>query len=342
MKRYGNLFNKVFSEENLYAAYLDARSGKRSRRSCFEFERHLSVNLQYLHDALHAGTYKPDPYFQFVVTEPKRRIIHAPTFRDVVVQHAIYRIVYPIFDKTFIATSFACRVGYGTHKAARYVRKVMQQHSGEDYILKLDIRKFFYSIDRMVLRKLIERKIKDTRLVDVMMQYTEMETPAGIPIGNLLSQVYALIYLSPLDHFIKRILKIKHYVRYVDDFILVGLPREKCILLKGAIIEFLRAPLGLELSKSTIAKVRKGVNFCGYRTWRSLVFIRKYSLYKFRRAVGAAKQEVINSLLGHAKNTNSLPYMLNIIKEEISNGKNIQIPKNYRCSYDLCAGRAGL
>ncbi|MDD4592778.1 MAG: reverse transcriptase/maturase family protein [Parabacteroides sp.] len=337
MKRYKELFEKAFSMENICQAYMDARHGKRSRRACYEFERHLGANLHNIFNELHAGRYCRGPYFEFVVTEPKRRVIHAPTFRDIVVQHAVYRIIYPIFDRSFISQSFACRIGYGTHKAAKYTRKVMQTHGSEEYILKLDVRKFFYSIDRRILRKLIERKIKDRRFVDIMMMFADMETPMGIPIGNLLSQIYALIYLNPLDHFIKRILKIKHYVRYVDDFMLIGLTRDKCLALRNKIIEFLTS-LGLALSKSTISKVRKGVNFCGYRIWRTLIFIRKYSLYKFRRAVKAEKQEIINSLLGHAKNTNSLKYMLKIIQEENTNGKNIQIPKDYRPAYYALPG----
>lgn len=330
MKRYGSLFEKAFSTDNLYLAYLDARKGKRSRRACFEFEKHLGENLHMLHDTIHAGTYVPDPYFQFIVYEPKRRVIHAPTFRDVVVQHAIYRTIYQIFDRSFVSTSFACRVGYGTHKAAQYTQMVMRKHNGDDYILKLDVRKFFYSIKRSVLRGLIERKIKDSRLVDVMMMFADMETPLGIPIGNLLSQIYALIYLNPLDHFIKRVLKVRDYVRYVDDFMLIGLSRAECLMLRDVIIEFLRRLLGLGLSKCTIQRISKGVNFCGYRTWRSLIFIRKYSLYKFRKTVKKGHQESVVSLLGHAKRTNSLFYMLKLLREEIENGTTLQIPKSYR------------
>jgi retron-type reverse transcriptase len=328
--------------DNLYHAYLDARHGKRARRACFEFEKHLGENLHALHDAIHAGTYVPEEYFQFVVYEPKRRVIHAPTFRDVVVQHAIYRIIYDIFDRSFISTSFSCRIGYGTHRAAQYARKTMKTHGGDEYILKLDVRKFFYSIDRVILRRLITGKIKDDRLVDVMMMFADMETPLGIPIGNLLSQIYALIYLNPLDHFIKRVVKVKHYVRYVDDFMLIGLSREKCLALRDVIVDFLKKLLGLELSRSTIQKVKKGVNFCGYRMWRSLTFIRKHSLYKFRRSVRAGRQESINSLLGHAKSTNSLSYMIKILKEEIANGQNLQIPKGYRRHNDALPDGTGL
>lgn len=330
MKRYGNLFDKAFSKENLYQAYLDARKGKRSKRSCFEFEKNLGTNLDELYNRIHSGIYKPDKYFTFEVYEPKKRIIHAPSFRDVVVQHAIYRTIYDIFDRSFIDTSFACRIGYGTHKAAQYVQHAIRQYDGDSYILKMDIRKFFYSISRGILRALIERKIKDKRFVDITMLFAEMETENGIPIGNLLSQIFALIFLNPLDHFIKRVLKVKHYVRYVDDFILIGISRDECLFLRKQIIDFLWQALGLTLSRSTIQRIRKGVNFCGYRMWRSLVVIRKHSLIKFSRALKKEKQASINSLLGHAKRTNSLNYMITKLREEIRNGKNLQIPKNYR------------
>jgi RNA-directed DNA polymerase len=263
MKRYGNLFDKTFSKENLYAAYLDARKGKRKKRATFEFERNLGSNIKDLYTRIHDKTYHPDPYFQFKVYEPKERIIHAPTFRDVVVQHAIYRQIYDIFDRSFIDTSFACRVGYGTHKASQYAQHAMQQYDGNLYTLKLDIQKFFYSINRETLKSLISKKIKDGRLVDMMMLFTLKEGSVGIPIGNLLSQIYALIYLNPLDHFVKRYMRIKHYVRYVDDFVLIGLERVQCVSAREQIIEFIRDALSLSLSKSTIQKIRKGHQFCG-------------------------------------------------------------------------------
>ena len=335
MKRYGNLFEKTFSEENLELAYLDARKGKRKKKACFEFENNLGANLMDLYVRLHDETYRPDPYFQFIVYEPKERPIHAPSFRDIVVQHAIYRIIYNIFDKTFINTSFACRIGYGTHKASDYTQKVLRYYDQNLYTLKLDIRKFFYSIDRKVLRKLIERKIKDVKLVDIMMLFAEKNGPVGIPIGNLLSQIYALIYLNPLDHFIKRTLKVKHYVRYVDDFILFGLTRYQCSSIRLIIISFIKDKLRLELSKLTIQKIKKGVNFVGYRTWQNKRFIRKHSLYKFSKSLKKRKQDSIISILGHAKHTNSLPFLMTKIKELNKDVKIIQIPKGYRSIYNL-------
>jgi len=315
LKRYGNLFESVFTHDALFAAYVQARRGKRLHRACFWFDVRAGAVIDGLHQRLHDGSYAVRNYRRFMVYTPKPREISAPWFGDSVVQHAIYAAVRPIFDRSFIDTSFACRIGKGTHQASEYATNALRQSRPDSYTLKLDIRKFFYRIDRSILRQLIERKIKDRRLVDVMMQFADMPEPTGIPIGNLLSQLYALIYLNALDHFVKRELKVKLYCRYVDDFVLFDLTREECLEYKARIEDFLRDELRLELSKYTIAPTKRGVNFVGYRTWRRAKFIRKYSLYKFRRAVRRDKVERVISLLGHAKHTHSLGFMWRTLRE---------------------------
>jgi retron-type reverse transcriptase len=315
MKRYGNLFEQAFTLENLHAAYLDARRHKRATRACFQFERGLGANLNDLHNELHSGSYQPRPYHTFTVFEPKPRIIHAPAFRDCVVQHAIYRIINPIFDRSFIDQSYACRKGQGTHKCADYAQNALRQSKPGSYTLKLDIRKFFYSIDRDILSRIIERKIKDPRMLAVMLKFTEHSEPAGIPIGNLLSQIYALIYLNPLDHYIKRQLKVKKYARYVDDFVLFDLTIDQARQYKEKIETFIHESLKLKLSKWTIAKTSKGINFVGYRTWRNHRFIRKYSLYKAKKAIKKGKMESLASLIGHARYTGSLRHILYTTQE---------------------------
>lgn len=314
MKRIGHLFESAFTPESIYAGYAAASRGKHHTRACFEFERRLAYHLDMLHEELASGRYRPRPYFRFTVREPKERVIYAPAFRDLVVQHAIYRVIVPIFDPTFIATSFACRVGYGTHRAADYAQQALQASSRDSYTLKLDARKFFYSIDRAVLRELIERKIKDRRFVDVMMQFADYGAPVGIPIGNLLSQIYALIYLNPVDHFIKRTLGVKCYCRYVDDLMLFGLTREQCLEYRERIRAFMRERLGLDLSRTTIAPVRRGINFVGYRTWACKRFVRKHSLYTLRRSAARGKLDSVVSVLGHARHTHSLRHMVATVR----------------------------
>jgi retron-type reverse transcriptase len=342
MKRIGHLFERAFTAEALLAAYHAAARHKRGKRACFNFERNLAANLDALHRELSFGTYRPRPYYSFMVYEPKPRRIFAPAFRDLVVQHAIYAVAGPIFDRCFIEQSFACRAGYGTHKAADYAQQALAACPRDSYTLKLDIRKLFYRIDRGILRGLIERRIKDRRFVDLMMAFADHGEPVGIPIGNLLSQLYALIYLNPLDHFIKRELKIERYARYVDDFVLFGLSRERAIELRERIISFLDG-LKLELSKSTIARVTRGLNFVGYRTWAGKRFVRCHALKTFRRAVRCGDMECLASCLGHARNTHSLQHMLRVVKEN-ENAQDLRLPKTYRRASDArvaAAGRGG-
>jgi len=314
-KRIGFLFEKAFSRENLYNAFLDARKGKRVKRATLKFEVNLGAELDSLYNELHNGTYKPRAYSQFFVHEPKKRLINAPAFRDLVVQHAIYRIIYPIFDKTFIDTSYACRKGGGTHKASMYTQKEIRKYDGDLYFVKLDIRKFFYSIDRQILRKMFEKKIKDKRFVDIMCEFAKINTDTGIPIGNLLSQIYALIYLNPLDHFVKRELKTKSYVRYVDDFVLIGLTIDEAIEAQELCEKFVQDKLNLELSHWHIQKIKRGINFVGYRTWKSIKFVRKHSIYKMKKAAKKLKVESIISLIGHAKGTGTIPYYKKMLIE---------------------------
>lgn len=329
MKRIGYLFEKAFTRENIYQAYLDASKGKHRKRGCFNFEKHLASNLDRIYEQIHNGTYKPREYHMFMVYEPKPRVIYAPCFADLVVQHAIYRIILPIFDKKFIDQSYACRLNKGTHKAADYCQHALQNIPKDSYCLKLDIRKFFYRIDRTILRKIIERSIKDKKFVDIMMMFCEYGDPVGIPIGNLLSQLYALIYMNILDHFVKRELKVKKYCRYVDDFILFGLSKEKCLEYKYSIEDFLAKTLNLVLSKYSITKTTKGINFVGYRTWSSRRFIRKHSLFKFIRNANRSRVDSLISTMGHARNTHSLQHLIRTLKEKF-HGHYLQIPKIYR------------
>jgi hypothetical protein len=328
MKRIGFLFDRTFTPEALLAAFNAAARHKHGKRACFTFERRLAYNLDLLHKELHDGSYTPRAYFNFMVYEPKPRRIFAPAFRDLVVQHAIYAVAGPIFDRTFIDQSFACRIGKGTHKAADYAQAALQACPRDSYTLKLDIRKFFYRIDRTILRGMIERKIKDRRFVDLMMQFADHGEPVGIPIGNLLSQLYALIYLNPLDHYIKRELGIRRYCRYVDDFVLFGESRAELMAHQARIVAFITT-LRLELSKFTLAPVARGINFVGYRTWAGKRFIRRHSIYTFKKSIRRGLMDSAVSVLGHARRTHSLNHLLHHLKGH-NHDLHHQLPQAYR------------
>ncbi|MCK2095650.1 reverse transcriptase domain-containing protein [Thauera aromatica] len=315
-KRHGNLFSRCFTPDTLMAAYLRARRGKRKTLSVAKFEANLGANLQALHDELHEGTYRPLPYRHFMVMEPKPRQISAPAFRDVVVQHAIYALICPIFDAGFIHDSYGCRAGKGTHRASDRAQQFLRQSPDDAVTLQMDVRKFYYSIDRAILRTLIERKIKDARFVDLMMTFADHGGAVGVPIGNLLSQLYALIYLDPLDHFVKRELRVGRYVRYVDDFILWCTGREQAAGLRHDIEAFLFERLGLTLSRWTIAPIGRGMNFVGFRTWRKRRFVRKHSLYRFSRSLRAGDTASLNAILGNARRTASHAHLCRRVRQE--------------------------
>jgi retron-type reverse transcriptase len=332
MKRYGFLYDRIIDPDNLYAAFLDARRCKRSKRACFAFERGLGSNLQRLRQELLDGTYAPRPYYSFVVYEPKPRTIHAPAFRDVVVQHAVSRVISPIFERTFINQSFACRRGMGTHKAADYAQEALRASPPGSYTIKLDIRKFFYRIDRTILRGLLERKIKDERTLNLAMTFADHGEATGIPIGNLLSQLYSLIYLNELDHFAKRVLKARRYCRYVDDFIVFGVSRQEAERIRDEVVAFISSRLNLELSRYTIARCARGVNFVGYRTWASKRFVRRHSMFVLNRRVRQNRLEAVVSCLGHAAKTHSLQHFLTTISRN-NNALYHRLPQGYRRSH---------
>lgn len=315
-KRIGELYDACFTEDALYDAYRIARAGKRKAIPVQRFERDLGANIACLHRELADGNYVPRPYRHFWVHEPKTRRISAPAFRDVVVQHAVYAVIEPIFDRTMIDDSHGCRKGRGIHSASDRAQRFLRQSPDDSYTLQLDIRRFYYRIDRDILRTLIERRIKDVRLLDLMATFAVGEDSLGVPPGSLLAQIYALIYLNPLDHYVKRTIKARRYVRYVDDFILFGLSRERAHELRHEIESWLASNLRLELSRWTIAPVSRGINFVGFRTWRTTRFVRKHSMHQFSRSLRRGNVRSLNSIMGHAARTATLAHYCRRIATE--------------------------
>lgn len=307
--------NSIAQEPALWAGFRAAVKGKHNRRPVLNYTKNVGANIKKTSEQLLALKYQPAIPRSFVIMEPKPRRIDAPAIRDSVIQHSIYQAVYPIFDKGFIHDNYGCRIGKGTHRAADAVQRYFRQCGPDEHYLQLDIRKFYYSIDHEILRQRIERKVKDKNLVDLMMSFSG-NPPTGLYIGNLLSQLYGLIYLDWMDHFIKRVLKIKRYVRYVDDFILIGLTLEQAHNLKTTLEQWLKDNLKLELSKWRIAKIKQGTNYCGFRTWRKTRFVRKRAMHNFSKALSKEKIDSIQSLLAHAKNTASHKHFVGRIRAE--------------------------
>ncbi|WDD36069.1 reverse transcriptase domain-containing protein (plasmid) [Nostoc sp. UHCC 0926] len=301
MKRYGNLYPQIIKFENILLASRQAQKGKRFRDKILEFNYNLETELIRLQQKLTDKTYQPGAYRTFHLTNPKSRLISAAPYRDRVVHHALCNIIVPIFERTFIADSYANRLGFGTHRA---LNKFTHFARNSRYVLQCDIRKYFPSIDHIILKELIRRKIKcsDTLwLIETIIGNSneqegvidyfpgdDLLTPVtrrrGLPIGNLTSQFFANIYLSGFDHFVKEQLKISKYVRYVDDFALFSDDRELLADARLAIEEYL-AQLRLKIHpiKSQLFETKIGATFLGFRVFSDRVRVRNSNLHQARR-----------------------------------------------------------
>jgi retron-type reverse transcriptase len=271
----------IASFEALFAAYRRAAKGRKYRAVALVFERNLENNLAQLSRELRDGTYRPGPYRIFIVSDSKKRTICAAPFRDRVVHHAICAAIEPIFERRFVEASYACRVGKGAHAAVRKTQTFLRSlrnvtrrsdDRGSLYCLSCDISKFFANIDHAVLCTLIHRHVRDEkvfRLISLVIEsYASDDAKTkGIPIGNLTSQLFANLYLNELDHFIKKKLRVRCYVRYMDDVAIFGMDHAWLVFVRDAIQEFLATRLRLSVHprKVSIRPVLGYVDFLGYR-----------------------------------------------------------------------------
>jgi retron-type reverse transcriptase len=306
-----NLWEHLIDFENVYDALRAASCGRRYRNEVLDFKEHLEDNLFSIINDLKGDTYAPFPFRQFYITEPKRRLISAPAFRDRVIHHALVRVIEPVFERRFINDNFACRVGRGTHAAMRHVfhcAQLAKRQWGSYYVLKCDVSKFFPSIDHAILKQQVRRSIRDKKvlaLIDTIIQSHESaeQDGIGIPIGALTSQLFANIYLDPLDHYLKEQCGVKFYARYMDDFVILHKDKE-CLHKLLAKIETFLYDHHLNLNPKTgIFPGKHGIDFCGYRIWPSHVKPRKSTVKRAKRRLRkmAALYKTDPRILEHAK-----------------------------------------
>ena len=257
----------------MFLAWREFKKGKTKKPDVQEFEFNLENNLFQLHEELRTGTYKHGPYCDFYITDPKLRHIHKACVRDRVLHHAVFRILYPIFDKSFIFDSYSCRLNKGTHRAVRrlqkFTQKLSRNNSRNIFGLKCDVKKFFDSVKHDILLELIKNKIQDPyaiQLLQKIIQSFKTEEGKGLPIGNVTSQLFANIYLNELDQFIKHELKIKCYLRYCDDFVILNPNFHNLRNVTDKAQNFLKSKLKLSLhpDKIIIRKYNQGIDFLGY------------------------------------------------------------------------------
>jgi len=314
-------YSDIYDFTNLYNAYLKARRQKRYRREVMEFSYNLDAELITLQNELIRKTYKVGEYRQHTVVEKKKRRIVAAKFRDRVFQHALNAVIEQAFEHRMVYDSYACRVGKGTHEAVKRLSYFMGK-ADTAYYLKMDIKAYFASVNLGILKAIIKRYIADPDilwLIDVLLDSSPVP---GMPIGNLMSQLFANVYLHELDHHCKNVLGIKYYIRYMDDIIVLAGNKPYLKAVMADVESFIAANLALELNpKSGIGRCKDGIEFVGYRVWRSLRMIKKQSIFRMKKKVRAFKSGKISgdkfmasvgSWMGHSVNTASYRSVMRI------------------------------
>ena len=267
-------FEDIIGVDHLLCAWLEFLKDKRSRQDVQLFQFYLMDKVLALHDNLVNKTYRHGKYSTFRVSDPKPRIIHTAPVRDRLLHHALYRKLYPFFDKTFIAGSYSCRKDKGTHRALdrfdQLARKVSQNHTHTVWVLKCDIKQFFASVDHEVLLRMLSEYIPEKGILqlceEIIGSFYSTRPGVGLPLGNLTSQLFVNIYMNEFDQFVKHKLKAKPYIRYADDFLLLNSdwPVQKWQL--WLMRDFLKDKLKLELhpDKCFIKTIASGVDFLGW------------------------------------------------------------------------------
>ena len=325
MKRMNNLFDKICEFDNLCLAYEKARMRKSKQYGVLLFEKRLNENLTQIQRELLAGTYKTSKYEVFTIFDPKERLIFRLPFRDRVVHHAIMNVLEPVWTPVFVSHTYSCIKGKGIHGALRHLKKGLRDVENTQYCLKLDIRKFYPSVDHNVLKVIVRKKIKDNRLLDLLDEI--IDSAPGIPIGNYLSQFFANLYLSYFDHWLKEQMQVKYYYRYADDIVILGKDKPYLHALLVQINHYLIDILNLQLKGNyqVFPVEKRGIDFVGYVFYHTHVRMRK-SIKKnlCRKAARLNKKDItpkeyrhkLASHTGWAKHCNSKHLLKKVINYE--------------------------
>ncbi len=290
MKRKGNIFNELTELSNIESAIYNASVGKRKRKNVEKILDSPTYYAMQVQKMLKEKTYIPSPYIEMKIMDgsrKKERTIYKPHFYpDQVIHWAIMNKVEPLFLKGMYDLCCASIKGRGIHKGARYLKRILvQDRKYTKYCLKLDIKKFYPSIDQSILKKKFKKIIKDKDLLWLLDSIVD-SGPEGVPIGNYTSQWFANFYLQDLDHFIKEKLKIKHYIRYMDDMVLFSNNKKELRKCKYAIDEFLaKENLRIKENWQLFKTESRPLDFLGYRFYRGYTTLRKSNFLRIKRRI---------------------------------------------------------
>ncbi|MDD3040516.1 reverse transcriptase/maturase family protein [Bacteroides sp.] len=308
MQSIKNLYEEIYDFENIYKAWEEARKGKRYRDDVLIFNQNHEEHLIDIQNQLIYETYEVGRYHTFYVYEPKKRLIMSLPFKDRIVQWAVYRQLFPLYENTFINDSYAYRKGKGTHKAADKLQYWLRQTDRKPeryYYLKMDISKYFYRVDHEILLKILGKRIKDERLLRLLSKIINCETTQfglpmwkepdevdvadrladkGMPIGNLTSQMFANIYLNEVDQYAKHKLHLHYYIRYMDDIIILHKDKKYLAEVRDLMGVFLDEKLRLNLNDKTVIRpCSMGIDFVGFRIWATHRRMKKKTAVKIKR-----------------------------------------------------------
>ena len=318
-------YEEIISLENLLTAWQEFLPGKKNKQDVQEFGARLTDNILQLHDELANFTYVHGPYKAFNISDPKPRNIHKAMVQDRVLHHAIYRKLYPFFDRVFIADSYSCRIGKGTYKAIKQFRKfglqVGKNNSRIVWVLKCDIKKFFASINHKILLGILAGYIPEKNILWLLGQIVEsfdfQVKSQGLPLGNLTSQLFCNIYMNEFDHFVKHRFKMKQYIRYADDFVFLSDNKNQMLAIVPQIATFLDKSLKLSLhpDKVFIKTLASGVDFLGWVHFTHHRVLRTVTKRRmFKGIQKRAKNETLQSYLGLMSHGNAF-----YLKQEVLN-----------------------
>ncbi|MDD3079115.1 MAG: reverse transcriptase/maturase family protein [Paludibacter sp.] len=326
MKRHGNLYDKICSEDNLIHAYEKARKGKSHTYGVRLFEKCLKNNMRKLQTELITGTYRTSEYSVFTIYDPKEREIYRLPFKDRVVHHAIMNVMEPIWTSIFIQHTYSCIKGRGIHAVVKALKRDLNDIENTLYCLKMDVKKFYPSVDHEILKTIIRRKVKDNRLLNLLDKI--IDSAPGVPIGNYLSQFFANLYLSYFDHWLKEIKQVRYYYRYADDMVILAANKPYLHDLLKDIESYLKNELNLQLKGNfQIFPVEKrGIDFVGYKLYHTHILMRKTIKKSLCRKAARLNKKDINAInyrmqiapwLGWAKHCNSKHLIKKVINEKV-------------------------
>lgn len=319
MKRINNLYAKIYALDNLYLADKKARTGKQWQYGVRVHDENRENNLQALHEMLKNRTYKTSEYTRFTIYEPKEReISRLPYFPDRITHHAVMNVLEDIFVKTFTADTFSCIKKRGIHGAAYAVKDALKDVSNTTYCLKLDIKKFYPSINHAVLKRLLRRKFKDNNLLWLLDEI--IDSTEGLPIGNYLSQYLANFYLTYFDHWIKEELRIKYYFRYADDIVILSDSKEYLHKVLAEIRQYLTSRLKLAIKENyqVFPVAARGIDFVGYRFYHTHILLRKSIKKNFARMVATRKNKAsVASYMGWLKHADCKNLINKVLHEKV-------------------------